>query len=206
MFNHLRNIDTAFKHIRLFSIFFLVGNIGISCFVIFYSQEKIAAERRKVMVLINGKLFQAASEDRSIYLDVEIRDHVKNFHRLFFTLVPDEQAIKNTVSQALYLCDASAKQQYDNLKEANYYDGVVSANINQNISSDSIIVNISNRMISFYYYGKIQIVRSSSKTTRSIITTGHVRIMDQKSDNNPHGFMIESWKILANNDIDFTSR
>ena len=122
------------------------------------------------------------------------------FHHYFFSLDPDEKVLKANITKALYLADGSAKKQYDNLKESGYYMNVISANISQTISIDSIQVDVNQSPYYFKCYASELLVRSTSTVTRSLITEGYLRNVS-RSDNNPHGFLIERWATLLNKDI-----
>ena len=137
MFTHLKNIDTAFKHIRQFSIFLIVGNVITMCFCIYKSEQVVSQSQSRIHILYNGKVLEAIASDRKNNLPVELRDHIKTFHEYFFDLSPDDKAIDANVSKALYLADESAKREYDNLKESGYYNNLISANISQQIKVDS---------------------------------------------------------------------
>jgi hypothetical protein len=99
------------------------------------------------------------------------------------------------------LADNSARQEFDNLSESGYYSSIVSANISQLVSDyDSIQVDINKTPYYFKYFGKLKIVRSTSVLTRSIVTEGYIRLTSI-STKNPHGFLIEKWKVLDNRDL-----
>lgn len=199
MFTQLRNIDTAFRHIKRFSICLILACILISCFAIWKSYEMVKTNQEKVYILANGKAIEAFSAQRRDNLPVEIRDHVKMFHHYFFTLDPDEKVIKRNISSALNLSDQSAKKSYDNLKEQGFYSNLISANISQEIEVDSIKLDIDQYPFYFRYYGTQKLVRSSSTITRKLITQGYLRNVG-RSDNNPHGFLIQKWETLDNRD------
>ena len=201
MFKQLQNIESAFRHIRLFSFLFLCANLILSGFVIYDANLKLNQARAKVFVLSNGKLLEAISVDRKEKLPVEIRDHVNNFHQLFFSLEPDEQLIKDQLIKALYLCDNSARIQYNDLTSTGYYSGIVAGSISQRVNMDSIIVDIDRAPWFVRYYGKISIISPTSIVVRSLITEGDVRDLSAISDNNPHGFLIEHWRIVENKDL-----
>jgi hypothetical protein len=131
MFTHLKNIDTAFKHIRQFSLLLIIGNVFTMCFCIYKSTHVINQAYSRIHILYNGKILEALAADRKVNLPVELRDHIKTFHQNFFDLSPDDKAIRETIGKALYLADESAKRQYDNLREAGYYNNLMSANISQ---------------------------------------------------------------------------
>lgn len=204
MFTKMKNIDSAFRHIRLFSIFFLIGCVTISCFIIYSSNEQVNRLRGKVYVLINGKLVEAVMNDRNI--PVEIKDHISSFHKLFFTLSPDEKAIHQNLTKALYLADASARKQYENLKEAGYYKDIIAGNISQTIELDSISLDMTEVPYKFTFFAKQTITRTTSKLVRSLRSEGFIRTGLPQSDNNVHGFLIERWRITENADLETQPR
>jgi conjugative transposon TraK protein len=206
MFKQFQNIDTAFRHIRAFSIFFLAANCLICLYTLHKTGEVMKAGLQKVYVIANGKLMEALATDRTEKLPVEIRDHVKMFHFYFYSLEPDEKVIKTHITKALYLADGTAKAEYDDLNETGYYSGLESGNISQQVEEpDSIQVNIDQLPYYFKYSGKLKIIRATTITTRSLVTEGYIRTTTA-SDNNPHGLLIENWKILANKDLTIEKR
>ena len=122
------------------------------------------------------------------------------FHYYFFTLDPDEKVIQSNITKALYLADASAKKQYDNLRENSYYSNIIAGNISQEIELDSVRVDIDQYPFYFRFYGTQKIIRPTTIVTRNLITEGFLRNVS-RSDNNPHGFLIEKWATLENKDI-----
>jgi conjugative transposon TraK protein len=205
MFKRTRNIDTAFRHIRLFSIIFLAGCVIISVMIAYKSYQLASQSQQKIFILANGKILEAYAADRKDNVPVEARDHVKMFHHYFFTMDPDDKVIQANITRALYLADASAKQQYDNLKENSYYTNLISGNISQEIQPDSIVINTDNYPFYFRYKGLQKIIRPTTIVTRSLVTEGYLRNVS-RSDNNPHGFLIEKWRTLENKDINVQNR
>ena len=100
----------------------------------------------------------------------------------------------------MYLADGSAKTAYDNLQEAGYFNNLVSANINQQITVDSIRLDMDNYPYGFTCYATEKLVRATTTTMRRLITQGKVSDLKTETDNNPHGFLIQGWQILQNND------
>lgn len=205
MFKQLQNVDTAFKFIRMFFITTILSLFLLFGYVSFLNHRTLRQREGKVMVIANGKIFEAIAEDRNKYWPIEIRDHVKMFHFYFFTLHPDEKAIEKSLNKAFYLADLSAKAEYDNLREKGYYNAMVAANVSQEIEEERIEVNLNTAPWKFTYYGTIKIIRATTIVTRSIITTGNLRTTIP-SDNNNHGLIIESWQIIENKDINQTNR
>jgi conjugative transposon TraK protein len=205
MFKQTKNIDTAFRHIRLFSIVMIIACVFITAWSLYVSGKTMRESQQKIFILASGKALEAFAAERKDNIPVEARDHVKMFHHYFFTLDPDDKVILANITKALYLADGSAKQQYDDLKENSYYSNIISGNISQEITMDSIEININ--QYPFYFRCKAQekIIRPTTIVTRSLITEGWLRNVS-RSDNNPHGFLIEKWRTVENKDIKTESR
>lgn len=200
MFRKLNNIDTAFRHVRTFTLVVVLTSAAICAFAIYKSFATVNRMQDKIYVLANGKAIEAYASDRRDNIQVEGRDHVRNFHHYFFTLDPDEKVIRHNLAKALYLADNSAKSIYDDLKESGYYSGIISGNISQEIIIDSIRMDIANYPYRFRCYATQEIIRPTSIVTRALVTEGALRNVS-RSDNNPHGFLIERWRTIDNRDL-----
>ncbi|MEP6750744.1 MAG: conjugative transposon protein TraK [Bacteroidota bacterium] len=205
MFTQMKNIDSAFKYVRRFSMLMVIACIIISCYSLYKSFQLVASIQGKIYVLANGKALEAYASERKDNIAVEAKDHIRNFHTFFFTQDPDEKVIISNVKKALYLADASAKRQYDNLKESGYYTNLIASNISQTILVDSITLDINQIPYYFKCYGKVEITRTTTVVTRSLITEGYLRNVS-RSDNNPHGFLIERWETIENKDLKVVNR
>lgn len=200
MFSQLKNIDTAFKHIKLFSYLLILACVVVSCFAIYKSYQSSDKTKNTIYILANGKALEAYAADRKDNIPVEIRDHVRMFHHYFFTLDPDDKQIQAGITKALYMADESAKKAYDDLKEAGYYNNLVSGNISQTISVDSVQVDMNQYPFYFKCLATEKLVRSTSTIIRGLVTQGYLRNVS-RSDNNPHGFLIEKWETIENKDL-----
>ena len=179
---------------------------GFSIFVFTSSMRLVERSRQKIYVLDNGKsLLLALREDISENRTAEAKDHVKRFHELFFTIEPDKQYIENNAREALYLADASAMKQYQSYKENNVYNQVIASDISMTLMTDSIKVDFSAYPYRFSFYGKQKIVRKSNITIRNLETSGQLRNIS-RTDNNPHGFLMEDWSIIDNKDLETMKR
>ncbi len=205
MFKQMKNIDSAFRHVRSFTILVVIGSITLCGFTLYKSYQLVTSVQSKIYILANGKALEAYSSDRKDNIPVEAKDHVKTFHGYFFTLDPDEKVIQSNITKALYLADASAKRAYDNLKENGYYTNIISGNISQQIKADSIQVDINQYPYYFRCYATQSIIRTTSIVSRSLVTEGYLRNVS-RSDNNPHGFLIERWTTIDNRDIKTENR
>lgn len=205
MFQKMKNIDMAFKQVRLFSLAVIAVCLILTLFIAYQSYQLATQSQQKIFILANGKALEAYSADRKDNVPVEARDHVKMFHHYFFTMDPDDKVVNANINKALYLADGTAKQQYDNLKENGYYTNLISGNISQEMQADSITINTNSYPYYFRYKGLQRIIRPTTIVTRSLVTEGYLRNVS-RSDNNAHGFLIERWKTLENADIKIENR
>ena len=183
-----------------------IGLMGLSTYVFRQSLGLVERSRQKIYVLDNGKsLLMALREDISQNRDAEARDQVKRFHELFFTLEPDKDYIENNVRGALYLADHSAMDQYQLFKENNLYNQVIASDISMTVFTDSVRLDFSAYPYRFSYYGRQKIVRTSTITLRRLETTGQLRNIS-RTDHNPHGLLIENWRIVDNRDLETLKR
>lgn len=201
----MKNIDTAFRHIKRFSLLFLTCCLLISGYALYLSRQAAVSAQQKVYVLANGKVLEAYASERKENIPAEAKDHVHTFHQLLFQLSPDLATIQRHVTRALDLADRSAKLHYDHLKESGFYSNVVASNISQTLFTDSVAVYLNETPYRFRYFGTIQLTRPTTLVTRNLITEGYLRSV-ARSDKNPHGFLIERWQIIDNKDLKIINR
>ena len=205
-FKSLKNIETSFRQIRFFGMVFIILCAGITGYSVFSAYQFAEKQRQKIYVLDKGKsLILALSQDLAQNRPVEAREHIKRFHELFFTLSPDKDAIESNINRAMFLSDKSVYTYYKDLIEKGYFNRVISGNINQTLQVDSVVVDFNNYPYSASTYAKQVIIRESNITQRSLITKCEL-INSVRSDNNPHGFTMENFEVLQNNDIQTIKR
>jgi conjugative transposon TraK protein len=129
---------------------------------------------------------------------VEYKAQIELFHRLFFTLAPDDAYIKENIQKSLYLIDDSGKKEYTNLKEKGFYNQIVASSSMVSFHTDSISLNMEQQKFSFF--GKQMITRKSAVITRKLITEGYFEDII-RSPNNLHGVMLKNWRIIDNEEI-----
>lgn len=66
MFKKMQNIDTAFRHVRLFTMVVVIGCVLLSGFIIYRTTKVLTVNSGKVYVLVNGKLVEAVAEKRNL--------------------------------------------------------------------------------------------------------------------------------------------
>ena len=205
-FKTLKNIESSFRHLRLFSMLFLGACTLISVAAVWTSYRFAEAQRQKIYVLDQGKsLILALSQDMAQNRPVEAREHVRRFHELFFTLSPDKSAIEGNIKRALQLADRSAFNYYTDFAEKGYYNRIISGNVNQVLQVDSVSCNFDTYPYKVNTYARQMIIRESNVTERSLVTRCNL-LNSVRSDNNPHGFTIEAFEIIENRDIKVQKR
>ncbi|MDJ1497602.1 conjugative transposon protein TraK [Cytophagaceae bacterium DM2B3-1] len=205
MFKSLVNLETSWQRTRIMFFAFIAFCTLIVIYVCYYAFSTINQHAQTIYVLDQGSVIAAKAQNIQENRPVEAREHVKRFHEYFFTLSPDEKAITNHISRALYLADNSAKIQYDNLKESGYYNGIIAGNISQHIRVDTVMLKEGTYPFQVRIVAKMEILRPSSITLRNLVATCTLRDV-ARSDNNPHGFLIEGWQVLENSDIKTINR
>ena len=200
-FQSLRNIETAFRQIRLYILLFALLSAGVSGYALYSSYRFAERQREKIYVLDQGKsLMLALNQDASRNRPVEAREHVRRFHELFFSIAPDKDAIEENMSRAFALCDKSAFDYYKDLAEQGYYNRVISGNVNQRIVIDSIHCNFESYPYEVTTYARQFILRQSNVTERSLVTSCTLQ-NSVRSDDNPQGFLMEHFLVRENQDL-----
>lgn len=200
-FKSLKNIETAFRQIRLYTLLFALLCAGVCGYALYASFDFAREQREKIYVLDEGKsLMLALSQDASRNRPVEAREHVRRFHELFFGIAPDKAAIEQNMERALALSDKSAFDYYKDLAETGYYNRAISGNINQRIEIDSILCNFNRHPYEVRTYARQFIIRQSNITERSLVTSCRLQNV-ARSDNNPQGFLLEHFLVEENRDL-----
>ncbi|HLZ88895.1 MAG TPA: conjugative transposon protein TraK [Puia sp.] len=200
MFQTFKNIDQHFRQLRTVTIVAVLASVVVSGIAIYASHRFALGLQNRIYLLADGKVLEAYASDRRDNVPAEARDHVRTFHELLFTMDPDEKLINANAGRAMYLADGSGKQIFDNLRESGYIAAVVSGNISQAVTVDSIRLDMDSHPYHFHCFATETIIRMTSVTIRRLETDGWLREVS-RSDNNPHGFLIEKLVVLDNRDI-----
>lgn len=205
MFRRFKEMDSAFRAVRRFTMVVILCYTGIVVMVLYRTNRLVDGMQQKIYLLYNGKVLEAVATDRKDNVQVEAWDHVARFHQLFFSLDPDEKLIRERVGEAVYMADGSAWRVYQDLKEAGFYTNLVAGSVTQELRVDSIKVDIDHYPYSFRCFATERLIRSSSITTRSLVTSGYLRNV-ARTTRNAHGFQIERWEIVENKDLQTMDR
>ncbi len=193
-----KDIEKSFKNVKALAMVAVVLSFVFAIIVgvtaISYAEE----QRQKIYVLDQGKsLLLALQTDAVMSKELEIKDHVTRFHELMFTLSPQKQAINENLDRAYNLADRSAYDYTQDLAEKGYYSRLVSANISQQMIVDSVVVSGSSYPYQVKTYARHYVVRESN-ISEYAFTSSCQLINASRSDVNPHGLIIEKFKVESN--------
>ena len=207
-FRSLHNIETSFKMIRTVMFAVILGTLLLASGIAWWAFDITEKSRSRVYVMENGKsIMLALAQDHNVNRSAEAKDHVRTFLRLFFDLEPDDQQIRKTIEEASYLGDESVVRLHKDFTEKGYYSDLVQGNVHQKIEIDPELIQVNMTQSPYYFRakGKELLVRESTVTYRNLDVEGFL-IDVQRTDRNPHGFMIERFHPLDNSDIQTITR
>lgn len=199
----IKNIEQRIKVNKIVSISTIAFAVIIVMAGFYFSYRMIQDSRKSIYILDNGVPVLAKQTDVLMNRPVEYKAQIELFHRLFFTLAPDDQYIKENIQKSLYLIDDSGKKEYTNLKEKGFYNQIVASSSMVSIQTDSVSLDMKHKK--FTFFGKQMISRKSSIITRKLITEGFFEEMI-RSPNNPHGVILKNWRILNNEEVSNQSK
>ncbi len=194
----VKNIEQKIKINRAVSIASILFAVVIVIVGFVFAYQLIKDSRKSLYVIDNGVPILVKQTDELLNRPVEYKSQVELFHRLFFTLAPDDRYIKENVEKSLYLIDDSGKKEYTNLREKGFYNQIISGNSLVTVRADSIKMDLPGKK--FIYYGTQMINRKNSLIMRKLITEGNFEDMI-RSPNNPHGVLLRNWRILDNSEL-----
>ena len=194
----VKNIEQKIKINKVVSIASILFAVLIVIVGFVFAYKLVQDSRKSLYVIDNGVPILVKQTDELLNRPVEYKSQIELFHRLFFTLAPDDRYIKENVEKSLYLIDDSGKKEYTNLREKGFYNQIISGNSLVTVRNDSIKMDLPNRK--FIYYGTQMINRKNTLIIRKLITEGNFEDMI-RSPNNPHGVLLRNRRILDNSEL-----
>ncbi len=199
----IKNIEQKVKLSLIVSVAAILGGSTLGAIGLL-SGYTVAKESGKQVYVITDGLPQVATRTSTEEMfDIEAKNTVRTFHRLFFTLPPDDKYIEKTLDEALYLIDESGVRQKNALMDKGFYTDILAHSANFSIVCDSITINKED--MTFVYYGKQMIQKKYTLTERELITSGGLRPIP-RTENNPFGYLIVDYKTLSNKDLSSRQR
>ena len=99
----VKSIEQKIKINKAVSISVILASIVIVIAGLFFSYKIVEDSRKSIYILDNGVPILVKQTDELLNRPVEYKSQVELFHRLFFTLAPDDEYIKKNVEKSLYL-------------------------------------------------------------------------------------------------------
>jgi len=193
----LQNIDTSLKTMRIVLISILIASFSFSLFIYVDAQNRIEQGRNKVYLLAQGNALELTrSRDGKDNITAEIKNHITMWHQFFYNIDPDPVDIKVRIEKAAFLIDDSGKLIDSKRNETNFYSQLVSGNISTRVYIDSIIPALENGVYHCRIIARLKYIRSSKVTEKHLDSQCNIRMV-ARTDNNPHGFLIENY-LLTN--------
>jgi conjugative transposon TraK protein len=199
----VKDIEKKIKINKAVSISVIFSAVVLVIVGFLFAYKLVEDSRKSMYILDNGVPILVKQTDELLNRPVEYKSQVELFHRLFFTLAPDDKYIKENVEKSLYLIDDTGKKEYTNLKEKGFYNQLVSSSSMMTVNADSIRLDVANKR--FVFFGRQVINRRSTIIIRKLITEGNFEDVI-RTPNNPHGVILKNWKILDNSEISSESK
>lgn len=195
----IQNLDTSLKTMRIVLVAVIILSFLFCSFIYTKSMSQVEDSRNKVYLLSQGDALELVrSRNGKDNITAEIKNHIEMFHQFFYNLDPDPVDIKTRIGKALYLIDESGEQIHSKREEKLYYHQLVDGSISTRVYIDSIIPSHDeNGNYSCKIYAWQKFIRSSHVTEKRIDSECKIRAV-ARTDNNPHGFLIEQYRLINN--------
>ena len=192
----LQNIDTSLKTMRMVMITVIACAFLFCSYIYISSMKQIEESRNKVYLLNQGNALELVISRRgNDNIEAEIKNHITMFHDFFYNLDPDPVDIKIRINKALYLIDESGAQIHSKREEVLYYHKLVDGNISSRVYIDSInLVKSTDNVYHCKIIARQKLIRTSNTTEKHIDAECKFRNV-ARTDNNPHGFLIEQYRL-----------
>ena len=107
----VKNIEKRIQINKSMALASVVFAIVIVIVGFMYSYKIVQESRKSIYILDNGIPVLVKQTDELLNRPVEYEAQIDLFHKLFFTLVPDDEFIRKNIDKSLYLMDDSAKKE-----------------------------------------------------------------------------------------------
>lgn len=197
---YFETIETSFRKMRLITVASIASGVAVALGAVYIAGRQMVSNNDNIYVIDRGSAVMAARSGEDAYRDLEVRDHIERFHELMFNLSPNSESIRRNLDRALTMSDRSAYEYWSDLSERGFYSRIVSANISQEIVIDSVTVDMSSYPYQAKTYAKVFMLRESNITAYDFESS--CRLVDvQRSQSNPHGLMIEKFRVSRNENL-----
>lgn len=205
LIKYFDTVESSFRKLKFITMASIISCAAIVLGALYLSSRHMLESNENIYVIDRGSAVMAARSGENSYRDLEARDHVERFHELMFNLSPNSESIKRNLDRALIMSDRSAYEYWSDQSERGFYQRLVSANISQEIVIDSVKVNMSSYPYEAVTYARLFMTRESNITAFQFESS--CRLIDtERSPSNPHGMMIERFRVTRNDNLGTRSR
>lgn len=205
LIKYFDNIETSFRKMKVITVTSVIACVTVCICSFAIAGWTIIKTGNQVFVIDKGSAVMAQRTEEDANRDLEATDHVTRFHELMFNLSPNAESIKRNTDKALVMSDKSAYDYWSDLSERGFYQRLVSANVSQEIVIDSVKLDMNTYPYEARTYGRLFMLRESNITAYQLETT--CRLVDvERSPGNPHGMMIEKFRVTRNENLGTRNR
>lgn len=205
LIKYFDNIETSFRKMKVITVTSVIACVTVCICSFAIAGWTIIETGNQVFVIDKGSAVMAQRTEEDANRDLEATDHVTRFHELMFNLSPNTESIKRNTDKALVMSDKSAYDYWSDLSERGFYQRLVSANVSQEIVIDSVKLDMNTYPYEARTYGRLFMLRESNITAYQLETT--CRLVDvERSPGNPHGMMIEKFRVTRNENLGTRNR
>lgn len=205
LIKYFDNIETSFRKMKVITVTSVIACVTVCICSFAIAGWTIVETGNQVFVIDKGSAVMAQRTEEDANRDLEATDHVTRFHELMFNLSPNAESIKRNTDKALVMSDKSAYDYWSDLSERGFYQRLVSANVSQEIVIDSVKLDMNTYPYEVRTYGRLFMLRESNITAYQLETT--CRLVDvERSPGNPHGMMIEKFRVTRNENLGTRNR
>ena len=205
LIKYFDNIETSFRKMKVITVASVIACVTVCICSFAIAGWTIIETGNQVFVIDKGSAVMAQRTEEDANRDLEATDHVTRFHELMFNLSPNAESIKRNTDKALVMSDKSAYDYWSDLSERGFYQRLVSANVSQEIVIDSVKLDMNTYPYEARTYGRLFMLRESNITAYQLETT--CRLVDvERSPGNPHGLMIEKFRVTRNENLGTRNR
>ncbi len=196
----LVNYKSANASLKLIAIVSIIFSLLFSGFVYFFSWKKLQDSKQMVYILdASGKAYLANEKGLDIKTRVfEYESHIKYFYKLWYEF--DEFSYQRNIDEALYLVGDCGRELYNEYKEQGLLNILKSKNISTSVQIKEVKIDVTTSPITGYIKGVQTVKRLGNLQTRNMNCIFEIQDVD-RSRENPHGCLIENWKVVDNSTI-----
>lgn len=185
--------------VTLVTLIFLFGGF---VYYLFVTQGNLGYKTVYIIDSSTGSAFQGKQTDITMNPERvhEYKNHVHMFFSKFYTY--DQFSFRKNIEDALYLVGDCGKQMRNDLIEAETQRKLTANNINMTVEMDSISIDMSTLPIKGMAIATHVMKRPSAEVSYRTWSTFEIHDLVSRSEKNPHGVLIENFKIVKKETIE----